>query len=68
MGNTLFEEIWFKKSKFSVLTEIWFLDWFEYGEFNGAVHFFCFILQTPFTKTLNGVKKSTIIVSATLRE
>ena len=26
--------------------EIWYLNQFEYGEFNGAVHFFCFRAET----------------------
>ena len=30
------------------LTEIWYVDWFEYAEFNGCVHFFWFRLKVPF--------------------
>ena len=28
--------------------EIWFLDYFEFAEFNGAVHFFCFRSEKAF--------------------
>ena len=28
-------------------SEIWCLDLFEYAEFNGGVHFFCFSPKTP---------------------
>ena len=67
-GNTLFEQIWFNKSKFFSLSrnlgpiyeftefnggEIWD----EYTEFNGGVHFFYFIPETPF-----------VTVSATMQE
>ena len=37
-----------KKSKLSVQDKTWYLDWFEYAEFNGAVHIFCFRPETPF--------------------
>ena len=41
--NILFEYIWSRKSKLSIeANKIWYLDWFEYTEFNGDVHFFCF--------------------------
>ena len=42
------------------------LVWFEYAELHGAVHFFCFILQTLYL--VNEVKQRAIIVSTTLRE
>ena len=41
-GIRLFEQIWSKKSKLSVKSEISDLDEFEYAEFNGGVHFFYF--------------------------
>ena len=41
-GNTLFGQIWSKKSKLSVEAEIWYLHQFEHAEFNGDVHLFCF--------------------------
>ena len=31
-----------------VEAEFWDQDWFEYGELNGGVHFFCFRPETPF--------------------
>ena len=37
-----------KKSKLSVYAEIWYLEWFEYVEFIGDVHFNRFRLQIPF--------------------
>ena len=42
--NTFFGKIWSKKSKLSVGTEIWYLDYaqFEYAQFNGDAGFFCF--------------------------
>ena len=36
-----------QKSKLPVLSEIWYLDLFEYEEFSGGVYFFCFILEKP---------------------
>ena len=35
--NTLLGQIWSKKSNMSVLAEIWYLDEFEFAEFNGSV-------------------------------
>ena len=46
--NTIFGQIWSKKSKLSVEAEIWYLDLFEYAEFNDAVHAFCFWVERPF--------------------
>ena len=37
-----------QKSKLSVYFEIWYLNYFEYAEFNGIVHLFCFRLEVPF--------------------
>ena len=36
------EQIRSKKSKLSVYAEIWCLIYFEYAEYNGGVHFFCY--------------------------
>ena len=47
-GNTLFGQILSKKSKLSVESEIWQLDYFEYAEFSDAAHFFCFSVEIPF--------------------
>ena len=46
--NTLFRQIWSKASKFLVSAEVWYLEYFEYVEFNGGVPFFCFRLEIPF--------------------
>ena len=48
IGNTLFRQIWSKKSKLSVEAEIWYLHSFEYAEFNCGVHFFCFWVEMLF--------------------
>ena len=40
--NTLFRQIRSKKKELSVQAEIWYLDYFEYAEFNAVVFFFCF--------------------------
>ena len=40
--NTLFRQIRSKKWQLSAQAEIWYLDYFEYAEFNGLVFFFCF--------------------------
>ena len=37
-----------QETKFDSLAEIWCLDKFEYEEFKGGVHFFCFRLEIPF--------------------
>ena len=50
----------------SLRRETPFLGKFGHAEFNGCVHFICFIPETPFL--VNEGKGSTIIVSATLRE
>ena len=47
-GNTLFGQIWSKKSKLSLWAEIWYLKQFEHAEFNGDVHFFCFWSEISF--------------------
>ena len=47
-GNTLFGQIWPKKTKLLVQPEIQYPDQFEYPEFNGDVHFFCFLPEIPF--------------------
>ena len=41
-GNTLFGFIWYKWSKLSVYTDIWYIDYFEYVILDGDVPFFCF--------------------------
>ena len=46
----------FQKVKIVSLAENWYLDLFEYAEFNGCVHFFCFIPETLFL--VNEVKRS----------
>ena len=47
-GSTLFGKIWSKKIKLTVQAEIWYLDKFEYAEFNDGVQFFCFSSEIPF--------------------
>ena len=47
-GNTLFGRVRSKKSKLLVSAEIRYLDLLGYGEFNGAIHFFCCRRETPF--------------------
>ena len=47
-GNTLFGQIWSKNLKLSVSGESWYLDWFEYAEFNAGVHLFRFQSEMPF--------------------
>ena len=37
-----------RENQLSGLTEIWYVDWFEYAEFNGCVHLFWFRLKVPF--------------------
>ena len=39
-GNILFRQSWSKKSKLLVHGEIRYLDYFDFEEFNGDVHFF----------------------------
>ena len=48
-GIPLYGRIWSSKSRSSVYAKIWYLDWFEYAEFNGDVHFFCYTGNTLFT-------------------
>ena len=43
-GNTIFGVIWSNISKFKT----WYLEKFEYAEFNGVVYFFCFWLEIAF--------------------
>ena len=38
--NILIRQIWSEKSNLSVSAEIWYLGLFEFGEFNGDIHFF----------------------------
>ena len=59
IGNTLFGQIWSKKSKLSLWAEIWYLHLFEHAEFNGDVHFFVFDRKYPFLANL--VQKVKII-------
>ena len=58
-GNTLFGYVWSKKkkSKLSVYAEIWHLDYVEYAEFNGLVHFFCFRQKILFWGKFNLKKR-----------
>ena len=46
-----------KKSKLSVYAEIWHLDYDEYAEFNGLVHFFCFRQKILFWGKFNLKKR-----------
>ena len=47
--KTILGKIWFKKSKLSAEAEIWYLNNFEYVDFNGDnVHFFCFRAEITF--------------------
>ena len=43
-----FGHIWSKSLKLSIQTEIGYVDWFEFAEFNGCVHFYWFRLEVPF--------------------
>ena len=36
-----------KYQKLSVKAKTWYIDYFEYAEFNDDVHFFCFQLEIP---------------------
>ena len=44
-----FGDIWSKNLKLSIQTEIGYVDWFEFAEFNGCVHFYWFRLEIPFS-------------------
>ena len=55
----------FQKIKM-VSAKIWYLDKFKYAEFDGGVHFFCFIPEIPFL--VNEDKRSTVTASATVRK
>ena len=44
-GNTLFGQIYFNESKLLVQADVWFLDYFEYAEFDVILHVFCFRLE-----------------------
>ena len=44
----LFGQIWSKSSKSFFQSEIWYLDYFEYGEFKGDGRFVCFRLEIFF--------------------
>ena len=41
-------KIWSKNSKLFVQSEIWYLDYFEYAEVNGDVHFCLFPIKNTF--------------------
>ena len=46
--NTLFGQTSSQNSKLFVYSEIWYLDYFEYVELNGDVHFLFFLAEnTP---------------------
>ena len=47
-GKHDFGQIWTKKTKLSVSPEVWYQDYFDYAEFNGALHFSCFRRETTF--------------------
>ena len=48
-GRTTSENVPFSTGNalFGQIGQIWYLDLFEYVEFNGDVHFFCFSLEIP---------------------
>ena len=48
-GNTVFGKIYSREPKLLVYAEIWFLDYFKYGEFNVALHDFGFDWKLPFS-------------------
>ena len=64
--ETPLEQILSKISKLSVYAENWYLNQFEYGEFNGAVNFLCFRVETSLL--VNEGKPRAITLPATLRE
>ena len=41
-------QIWSNRLKLSVKTEVWYIHWFDYAEFNGGVHFSWFTMEIPF--------------------
>ena len=41
-GKYPFGQIWSQNSKFSAYAETWYLDYFEYAQFNGDLNFFHF--------------------------
>ena len=45
--NTFFGQIWPKKSKWSVETEIWYYDQFEYADLM-VIFIFLFLTERPF--------------------
>ena len=47
-GNTVFGQIWSKKSKLLFQAKISYLDYLEYAEFRSDVHFLCFRVELPF--------------------
>ena len=53
--------IWSEKSKLPVYPEIWYLDEFEYAEFNGAVNSFCFWLERPYLGKFNSEKLKLLV-------
>ena len=40
-------QLWSNRLKLSVKTEVWYIHWLDYAEFNGGVHFFWFRLKIP---------------------
>ena len=66
-GNTFFGLKFGQKIIKTVIIgcEIWYLDWFEYTESNGDVHFFRFWLKIPFLGKI--CPKINIVSSAKIR-
>ena len=50
--NTFFVHIWSKNLRLSLWAEIWYLDYFEYAQFNGDAEVFCFRPKIPFLGNL----------------
>ena len=53
--------IWPKKSKLSFYDEIWYLDQFEYAEFDDAIQFFSTGLEILFLGKLGQKRQSFLI-------
>ena len=47
-----FGQIWSKNPKLLVGSEIWFLDKFEFAEFNWGIHYFVLDQKKPFLANL----------------
>ena len=45
-------------SKFFAQSETWYLDYFDYAEFNGGVRGICFILEIPLLGMFGPQKKN----------